>query len=656
MNKTLTIRTIIEIDTKNIPDVYAPQAVVIKGEKADGSSFKVDIGRICYTIREEDSGNLLHKSKRYVTGLVDTASLSSERVIWLQKFLSDSLSRSWRDETLRAKLHYLRYFFNYCDFDGSKPNTLESLIVEYNSYQTLLYQRGRVSSKSSLSETSIYGRLATARRFIQLAFSLSNAELLQLIPKPRYKTSNITKETRTICLQDSQNYLQACILYFNQFSDAILENRYPISITSSEHPLKDMYWHAPSGTTLKNLPNCFDKSGNPLPFNLIKETLEKNFTNKYSASQFYQKTLIQYRNEWINGYLTSKKIYAYNISTFCFFHIYLAFTAANVQPTLDLKITDLDLTKIGSQSFAKKHKYRAGRKVEFNAPNHLKRALLKYLKLREWAENLGLPEETRNFLFINISEKRTLKRLDRSKANSIIDNSILFKDIIKPNSRELRLLSGEFFIRKSKGKVSLVAKKLNNSIATTAKSYTSIDVDSQAIEMNKYHEEMRYKILKFNRTTSEIIPVKLSTDNTVDRVAAGSCANSLGGSPTRAYGFNNEAPEPICGTFESCLFCEFFTVHIDFEDIHKLCSLKEALLQSSILRNDSEHHQAVIEPAIFRINEILTYLRKKSETSIGIIHEVEEKIEMGVYNEHWNSQIQVLTAAINNNHKCELRL
>jgi len=656
MNKPLTARTIIELDTRNIPDIYAPQTVVIKGEKADGSSFRVDIGRICYTIREEDSGNLLHKSKRYVTGLVDTASLSSERVIWLQKFLSDSLSRSWRDETLRGKLHYLRYFFNYCDFDGSKPNTLESLIVEYNSYQTLLYQRGRVSSKSSLSETSIYGRLATARRFIQLAFSLSNAELLQLIPKPRYKTSNIIKETRTICLQDSQNYLQACILYFNQFSDAILENRYPIPITSSEYPIKDMYWHAPSGTTLKSLPNCFDKNGDPFPFKLIKETLEKNFNHKDSAGPFYERTLIKYRNEWMNGNLTSKKIYAYNLSTFCFFHIYLAFTAANVQPTLDLKITDLDLTKIGSQSFAKKHKYRAGRKVEFNAPNHLKRELLKYLKLREWAEDLGLSGDTKGSLFISISEKHTLKRLDRSTAKSIINNSILFKDIIRPNSRELRRLSGEFFIRKSKGKISLVAKKLNNSIATTAKSYTSIDVDSQAIEMNKYHEEMRYKILKFNRTTNETIPVKLSTDSTVDRVAAGSCANSLGSSPTRAYGFNNEAPEPICGTFESCLFCEFFTVHIDFEDIHKLCSLKEALLHSSTLRNDSEHHQAVIEPAIFRIDEILTYLRKKSETSVEIIHKVEEKIEMGVYNEHWNNQIQVLTAAIHNNQKYELRL
>lgn len=652
MASSKNTRKLLEISISNIPESYNPQALIIKGEKSDGSYFRVDIGRICYIRREKDSGNSFRKAEEYQAGFVDVSSLSLERVKWLRKYLSHILSSGCRAETVRAKLHCIRYFFSFCDFKGSKPTTLEELIFDYQCYQNHLSQRGRMNSMSSLSSLSIYKRLNAARDFIKIAYDLSNTDMLALVPKYRYTASNTT-EMRAVSLEDGQAYLQACTSYFNQFADAILQKKYPVHVTPPNSQFDDLYWHAPAGTSLKSLPNCFDEHGDPLAFEKIRNTIQKNFKGRQDKSGFYDNTLIHNRNEWMNKELNSQKIYAYNLCTFCFFQLYLGFTAANVQPTLDLRISDLDLSKIGSSSFAEKHKYRAGRKVKFTAPTHLKREILKYLRLREWVEDLNINKNVEDFLFVSISEKRSLKRMHRNIGYSLVRSSPLFREIPKISSRDIRNLSGEYFIRQSKGKLTLVAKKLNNSIITVAKSYTSIDLETQALEMNQFHEEICTRVRQFNRNTDEPIPIKVSKDCKKERVAAGSCTNLSEKTPLRAKGFNTEAPEPNCGTFESCLFCEYFAIHTDFEDIHKLLSLKDALINASIIRNDPEHHQAVVEPAIFRIDEILELLRQKDISLTELIDEVEQRIEMGIYNEHWERQIQTLIT-VATNMKCEL--
>lgn len=643
MSDPIASRPLVEIIPKKLPQVYAPQAVVIRGVRSDGIHFKVDIGRVCYLERAMDSEGFL-SGKHYIPSWVNTKSLSLERVEWLRNYLYSAFHKGWRDETLRQNLHCLRHFFHFCDFDGGlKPTTLEGLVSEYQRYQNILDQRRRVTGDWSLKPSSIIKRLNTARSFIQWAFQLSNNEILALIPKHRSRQSTTVNEGRAVSLQDGQDYLRACAVYFNQFADSILNNQYPIPVSPPYDEREHLYWHSNLGTSLVSLPNCFNDEGEPLPFQKIKDVLAKNFKSKSSEkSEFYNRALVINRNEWISGRLTPQKVYAYNLSIFCFFQVYLAFTAANVQPTLDLKISDIDFSKVGVVVFAKKHKFRAGRAVKFEAPSHLKRDIIKFLKLRAWAEALELPGNAQEYLFVTIGENNKLQRFDRSKGTSLTKKSLLFKGLSKISSRDIRQLAGEYFIRKSQGKVSLVAKKLNNSVATTARAYTSIDIESQAKEMNRYHEELSSQVRYFNRTTRSPLPVGLASEDESERIASGSCTNMNGETPSRANGFNSKAPEPSCGTFESCLFCEYFAVHEDFEDIHKLLSLKEALNATSMIRNDSEHHEAVVKPAIFRIDEILEFLSKNNPGIMEVIRQAEDEIEMGNYNRHWGNQVEIL--------------
>ncbi|MBE0463110.1 hypothetical protein [Halomonas colorata] len=650
MSKLFTARPTIEVDPRNPPELYAPQAVVVKGVRADGLFYKVDIGRICYLERDEDSG-YSSGGKHHSFGLVSTDSLSSERVSWLRNYLDCAFRKGWRDETLRGRLHYIRYFFQFCDFnEGAKPTTLSDLVNEYKRYHMTLDQRARMGGASALGITALNGRLNSARSFIQWGGQLSSNEILKYIPKHRYRKSKIEPEARTINLKDGQDYLRACAVYFSQFSDAILGNKYPIRVTPPNTTDNDLYWHSPRGSTLKSLPNCFDVNGNPLPKKEVEHIISKNFKSK-SIGQgkrgFYERTLVFNRDEWRGGKLTFQKVYAYNLSVFCFFQVFLGFTAANIQTALDLKISDIDLSVIGSGSFARKHKFRAGRSVEFSSSSKLKKEFLRYLKLREWVESLELFSNVDDYLFVKIGEDQSLKRLERGSGTWLIRQSPLFRNISMVSSRDVRQLSGEYFIRKSKGKVSLVAKKLNNSIATIAKSYTSVDLESQAIEMNGFHEEVSYKVRMFNRETAEPISVKFANDCRAERIATGSCSNLSGHTPLRREGFNAEAPEPACGTFESCLFCEYFAIHLDFEDIHKILSLREALRITSLIRNDPEHFEAVVQPALFRIEEIVAFVSEKNRFSKEVLCKAEEEVEMGKYNVHWDRQIKALSARYN---------
>ena len=407
---------------------------------------------------------------------------------------------------------------------------------------------------------------------------------------------------------------------------------------------KDYYWTSPSSLGVRKIPNLFDSKNELLTFDKIKPILEPNFKNEYSIRKFYKNTLIASRTNWNSDILEYKKIYAYNLCTYCFYYIFLSFTASNIQPTLDLKISDLDLEKIGSSNFATKHKYRAGRQVDFSASPQLKRYLIKYLKLREKIDSYGFSEGC-EYLFVRIGEQGQLLRFGRSSTSATNKESPLFKGVKRISARDIRNLCSEYFIKHSKGNLSLVAKKLNNSLTTVAKSYASIDIDSQAIEMNEYHNKMSAAILKFGRTNHQPIPINTSDNYDTLEIPTGSCSNLSNYDPVKAIGFSEEALNPSCATFESCLFCGFFAVHRSFEDIHKLLSLREALLKSSAMRNDPEHYLISIKPSLDRIREIIVTLQKGDDSIKELVNDVERHINAQIYNEYWSKHIDFLKTA-----------
>lgn len=642
MSENYTDRPLVEIDIGNAPKVYSTQAAIIKGVQSDGSSFKIDIGRVCYLDRK---GDLLAfgQGKNSKINPVRIDSLSLKRVVLLRRYLDVILNQSARSESVRGKLFLTRKFFTFIDFNGGeKPVILTEFVREYKRYSIMLDQRGRMSGNSSLSQGYIYKLLKNARDFIQKAFDMTENETHTHLKTLRSSASGKPPSSTRVTLDEGSKYLRTCAMVFNNFADAILENNYPICVKPMDSVSDDLYWHRPGGgiVTINHLPNCFSNDGTPCAYENIKSIFLNN-------ENLYNSMLINSRNSWRSKKIWSTKVYAFNLSVFCFYQIYLAVTAANIQPVLDLKVSDLDIDKIGSSSFAEKHKFRAGKKVYFTAPIQFKPEISKYLRLREWAKSKRISGGAKDFLFVQISEKNKLIRFNRNKSSSIIRKSILFSKVKRITSKDIRQLTSEFYIRKSKGNISLVAKKLNNTVAMVAKSYTAIDVDSQAQEMFLYYEELSARVKLFNRETEDVIPVMLANEVSSESVASGACANINATIPLRAKGFNSDAPEPACGTFESCLFCEHFAMHEDFEDIHKLLSLRDALHLTSLVRDDSEHHENVVKPSLERIDEIIGYLKTRCSEIGLLVLKVEDELSMGNYSKHWSKLIQVLIDRIN---------
>lgn len=574
---------------------------------------------------------------------VDNSSLSLERVKWFKKYIIHIINKGLRFETIREVLYSIKYFFDFCDLEDVKPISFDALIKSHANYQKMIYQ------KKNYSLSTLYKKMQRVRYFIQIAFDLSDAEILTLIPLYRQRSSKSDNEFRASSLEDLQKYIQTCVVLFNQFSEAVLKRQYPIDvseITTMNKMNHSLFWYA-STRKPRQLPKDLNNNNELMSFENLEPFLFQYFKTTDARKDFYQKVLLFNKEKWLSDSLCHNKRYAYNLCVYCFFRVYLAFTAANAQPTLDLKILDVDINKIGTDSFAKKQKYRANKKVNFTASNQLKRILIKFLELRKWASNLGLNKNFDEYLFVIISENHQLKRLAQGAGRELMLTSPLFYGVKAVSVRDIRNLAGEYIVRKSEGKLSLVAKKLNNTISTVAKSYTSVDLETQAIEMNDFHEELSSKIRMFNRDTENNIDISVVENNSL-RIAIGSCANSTGREPIKLDGFNEHAPAPTCGTFESCLFCQFYSIHMDFEDFHKLLSLREALLKTSVIRNDTEHHYAVVEPMLFRIEEIINVVKSKYESCNELLDSVEEKIEMGIYNENWDTQIKIMDEVIIN--------
>ena len=64
-------RHTVEVDLKDIANIKDVQSLIIKGAMADGRIFRVDIGRLCYTKRDQDVHNYFHSYSQYAALRVD---------------------------------------------------------------------------------------------------------------------------------------------------------------------------------------------------------------------------------------------------------------------------------------------------------------------------------------------------------------------------------------------------------------------------------------------------------------------------------------------------------------------------------------------------------------------------------------------------------
>ncbi|MCT8166767.1 hypothetical protein [Pseudomonas sp. HD6422] len=200
------------------------------------------------------------------------------------------------------------------------------------------------------------------------------------------------------------------------------------------------------------------------------------------------------------------------------------------------------------------------------------------------------------------------------------------------------------YIKLSDGDLALTAEKLNNNVSTIKKNYGRPALEDFADEMTAFFESVHQAAIDRTRLMKNI-PVKLIDErNNEKNTSIGSCENTDKASPRRAEGFSEGSPTPSCRDPESCLFCTFYAVHADHEDIRRLLSLY-FLIESSKTGIPYEQWDNKFSPILHRINEVLSAITENGKASDRLIHEIREEVKLGALDPFWAIHVDALIIA-----------
>lgn len=197
------------------------------------------------------------------------------------------------------------------------------------------------------------------------------------------------------------------------------------------------------------------------------------------------------------------------------------------------------------------------------------------------------------------------------------------------------------YVRLSGGDMALTAEKLSNTVDTVRQAYSRPAIEDFAGEMTSFFEAMHQAAIDRTRIV-ERIPVCILDEKRPEAVTgAGACGKASETQPERAQGFTEQAPTPTCRDPETCLFCKFYAVHSDEEDIHRLLSLRY-LIQAIKHKQQIDHWQSKFAPTVHRIDEVLSAIQDTDGGSQSMINRVREEVESGNLDAFWSIHFDTL--------------
>ncbi len=426
---------------------------------------------------------------------------------------------------------------------------------------------------------------------------------------------------------------------------SIFEGYYKLVINNKQFPYKldlpvfvdekGYRWLFPYKAFMKNSNN---EGNRPLAVNYENgciysaEEMENIYRNKFNTVWDISKHINQRR------YTANKKIreandncqhlrrrqFAYT-SAQAFAFMFIINTGMNLSNALSIKWDDSYSIEPDVQGF-RSIKYRAqGKEVKFIITNKFIIEFKRFLQIRKYLLN-GVDFD---YLFLSFGHEvvpSTVKQPDhRGYFNGLYDKMrIYYSDIPTLSARKFRALKSDYLL--TNHDVSTTALLLQNSERTVKKSYSFGLVSKTNSEMSGFFETVSDKI-KYSRNKKE------------NNISIGSCNDH--GSPIPDD--INIVVNPDCKQPEGCLFCTNYYLHADETDIRKLISCKYVINISSHNSNDIEHFNSLFGEIIFRIDEIIKYMKSTSlniTKTIGIItREVEDE---GILDEYWDAKLSML--------------
>lgn len=643
MSNEFVQRQVIIIDPKDVNVEFIQPQFSVLGFDNPASPGKryLDLGALCYRRRSKATPNRV--------GIpVDTSSLDNARIPFVQALIEEFRRPSSISKIIRQFING-KSFVDWLDAQ-EQPYAFDDVASMKNAYCEYTRHLLHRMNSSGIGGQPIKQATASqyqsgALRVVRLATGLSKPEI-QGIATFITRCAQANHVSVKLPSADVQAQTFAALLNFIDEAHRLLVGNgalplhlvspsdescylYSLQVDSEKSKVADfslapLLLKSPAFPTWNQVKAHFGLGGNSgalsaasSAYNRAKRFCEKN--NKNLRSDF--------RRRVGNHAVTSGML------------AFIAATGCNLSVAQALEVDTLEVVPSTQGRRFSGTKARSGGKTvvpEFGlrfAP-----VFKKYLQLREWVLN----GSDSALVFPVVSAEYRISPVGRV---SIVGFKNFFArslpETVWVTPTHWRKNVSYQYVRLSGGDMALTAEKLSNTEDTVRQAYSRPALEDFAGEMASFFEAMHQTAIDRTRTV-ERIPVRILAEKRPEAVTgAGACGKAPETQPERAEGFTELAPTPTCRDPETCLFCEFYAVHADEEDIRRLLSLRY-LIQATKHKQPVDHWQSKFGPTVHRIDEVLSALQDTDGGSQSTINRVHEEVESGNLDAFWSIHFDTL--------------
>lgn len=266
----------------------------------------------------------------------------------------------------------------------------------------------------------------------------------------------------------------------------------------------------------------------------------------------------------------------------------------------------------------------------------------KYLDLRELVldgqqSKYAFPYRTENNEFRSLPPKS----LDYRRGPSLYFEKITGERWLTArkwrSSRELRInkITG--------GDIIKTADMQGHTVSVSLKSYLKVDLATAAAEISGALNAVYEAAIKRTRYKESIAVEVVENYNKNRSIPTGQCASGEYLAPHLASGFTVQNPVPDCRAKETCIFCEYYSVHADEDDLRRLLSLR---FLCDELKGSMGHDEYVQQwgPVIYRVDEIISAILEKNNSLKVKYESIKNEVDMGYLDRFWASHLETLMA------------
>ncbi|WP_151839456.1 hypothetical protein [Acinetobacter junii] len=319
--------------------------------------------------------------------------------------------------------------------------------------------------------------------------------------------------------------------------------------------------------------------------------------------------------------------------------LFIAQTGANLDTAQQLQLDTMEiLPSTQGRRFSGTKSRAGGKEVQPEFGVKFEPVFRQILELRAWY----IQDETCIFVFPQRNEIQRLVPIGNGKLQLL--KSFLqriFPQMVWITPQQWRKHVSSQYVELSDGDLLLEVEKMGHSLDTAKKNYSRTSFKDASQQISQFFHELRDIAVAKTRTVERIAVQTLDEDVDVQTLPVGACVTATP-QPKKALGFTTQAPSPNCQQFEHCLFCQYYAVHADNEDVRKLLSLKSLLGYVKQKATDLIKWESQFGVVLHRIDEVLNELSNTYENLRDRIFSIQEEVESGDLDAYWLNHFELL--------------